>query len=155
VEAAAAAVVAVSGRTSERPERVTQIAMRSERRAIPAAVDTILAAVRPVGLPSDRIHDLAVALSEALSNAAIHGNGLDPNREVQITVKVVPRRRAQIEVKDDGYGFDHGRLSDPTHPEQLLAPSGRGVFLMRRLVDQVDYEDGGSLVRLTVGRVRS
>jgi serine/threonine-protein kinase RsbW len=136
-------------------ESRTQLAMRSERRAIPAAVDRILAAVRPVGLPSDRIHDLAVALSEALSNAAIHGNGLDPNREVQISIKVVPHSRAEVEVKDDGHGFDHGRLSDPTHPEQLLAPGGRGVFLMRRLVDRVDYEDGGSLVRLTVGKVRS
>lgn len=129
--------------------------MRSERRAIPATVERILAAVQPVGLPSDRIHDLAVALSEALSNAAIHGNGLDPNRDVQIAIRVVPHARVEVEVKDDGHGFDHGRLSDPTHPEQLLAPRGRGVFLMRRLVDRVDYEDGGSRVRLTVGKVRS
>lgn len=135
--------------------RRVQIAMRSERRAIPDAVEKILTAVGPVGLPSDRIHDLAVALSEALSNAAIHGNGLDPSREVHITVTVVPRRGAEIEVKDHGHGFDHGRVSDPTHPELLLSTGGRGVFLMRRLVDRVDYEEGGSLVRLTVGRGRS
>jgi serine/threonine-protein kinase RsbW len=145
----------MSPRRDDAPEKETRIRMRSERREIPGVVEAILRAVRPVGLPSDRIHDLAVAVSEALSNAAIHGNGLDPAREVSITVRVVPRRRAEIEVKDDGHGFDHARVSDPTNPEQLLATGGRGVFLMRRLVDQVDYEDGGSLVRLTVGRVRS
>jgi serine/threonine-protein kinase RsbW len=129
--------------------------MRSERSAIPATVERILRAVQPVGLPSDRIHDLAVALSEALSNAAIHGNRLDPAKHVTVNVTVTPRIRAEIEVKDEGHGFDHGRLSDPTDPDQILSTGGRGVFLMRRLADRVDYEQGGSLVRLTVGRVRS
>ena len=46
------------------------------------------------------------------------------------------------------------RLTDPTDPPQILATGGRGVFLMRRLVDRVDYEEGGTLVRLTVGRTR-
>ncbi len=129
--------------------------MRSERSAIPATVERILRSVQSVGLPSDRIHDLAVALSEALSNAAIHGNGLDPAKRVTVNVSVTPHTRAEIEVKDEGHGFDHGRLSDPTGPSRILATSGRGVFLMRRLADRVDYEEGGSLVRLTVGKVRS
>jgi serine/threonine-protein kinase RsbW len=124
--------------------------MRSERRAIPATVDKILAAVRPVGLDKDRLHNLAVALSEALSNAAIHGHGLDPTKPVRIDVSVTPRVRAEIEVKDEGHGFDVGRLSDPTEPAQILATGGRGVFLMRQLVDRVDYEEGGSRVRLVV-----
>ncbi len=129
--------------------------MRSERRVIPATVERILAAVRPVGLPSDRLNDLAVALSEALSNAAIHGNGLDPAKKVVITVTVVPRDHAVIEVKDEGHGFDVARLTDPTHPARILSTGGRGVFLMRRLVDRVEYEDGGARVRLTVGRTRA
>ncbi|HET7292645.1 MAG TPA: ATP-binding protein [Vicinamibacteria bacterium] len=132
-----------------------RIEMRSERRVIPATVERVLAAVRPVGLPSDRLSDLAVAVSEALSNAAIHGNGLDPEKTVVITVHAVPGDRAVIEVQDHGHGFDVARLSDPTDPAQVLAPSGRGVFLMRRLVDRLEYEDGGSRVRLTVGRRRA
>jgi serine/threonine-protein kinase RsbW len=131
-----------------------RLEMRSERRVIPATVERILAAVRPVGLPSDRLNDLAVAVSEALSNAAIHGNRLDPAKKVLITVTVVPRDRAVIEVKDEGNGFDVARLSDPTDPAQILATSGRGVFLMRQLVDRVEYGDGGACVRLTVGRAR-
>ena len=132
-----------------------RLEMRSERRVIPATVERILAAVRPVGLPSDRVHDVAVALSEALSNAAIHGNGLDPARKVVVTVTVVPCDHAVIEVKDEGHGFDVGRLADPTDPEQILATGGRGVFLMRRLVDRVEYTEGGTRVRLTVGKTRS
>jgi serine/threonine-protein kinase RsbW len=130
--------------------------MRSERRVIPAMVERILGAVRPVGLPSDRLNDLAVALSEALSNAAIHGNGMNPDKKVVVTVSVVPRERAVIEVKDEGHGFDAGELSDPTSdPARIIATSGRGVFLMRRLVDRVDYEEGGTRVRLTVKRTRA
>src|SRR5262245_2842066 len=128
--------------------------MRSERRATPATVERILAAVQPVGLPEGRLSDLAVALSEALSNAAIHGNGLDPAKTVAIEVSVIPRERAVIEVQDQGHGFDVSGLSDPTDPAQILSPRGRGVFLMRRLVDLVEYKDGGSVVRRTVGRTR-
>lgn len=129
--------------------------MRSERRVIPATVERILKAVQPVGLPSDRVHDLAVALSEALSNAAIHGNGLDPAKKVVVTLQVVPCDHAVIEVMDEGHGFDVGRLADPTDPAQILATGGRGVFLMRRLVDRVEYQDGGSRVRLIVGKTRT
>jgi anti-sigma regulatory factor (Ser/Thr protein kinase) len=93
-------------------------------------------------------------VSEALSNAAIHGNGLDPEKKVVVTVTVSPRDHAVIEVKDQGHGFDMSRLTDPTDPTQILATGGRGVFLMRRLVDRVEYEQGGTLVRLTVGRTR-
>ncbi len=129
--------------------------MRSERTAIPATVELILQSVQAVGLPSERIHDLAVAVSEALSNAAIHGNGLDPCKSVAVSVTVVPGTRVEVEVKDQGHGFDVARLADPTDPTQILATGGRGVFLMRRLVDRVDYSEGGSRVRLTVGKVRA
>jgi len=140
---------------STNAERRLEFEMRSERAAVPATVERILHAVQAVGLPSDRIHDLAVAVSEALSNAAIHGNGLDPRKNVSVALTVLPGERAEIEVKDQGHGFDVARLADPTDPEQILATGGRGVFLMRRLVDRVDYLEGGSRVRLIVGKVRS
>ena len=133
-------------------ERVLQFEMASERPAVGPAIELILSAVKDVRLSKDRLSDLAVALAEALSNAAIHGNKLLPDRKVAIRVVVQPAARAVIEVKDAGAGFDHSRVSDPTDPERLLTPGGRGVFLMRQLVDRVEYEHGGSLVRLTVER---
>jgi serine/threonine-protein kinase RsbW len=137
---------------SEADEAEVRIVMASKRRAIPKTVEKVLRAVKPVGLPSERLEDLAVAVSEALSNAAIHGNQLNPESQVVVTVRVRPHVRAVIEVKDDGPGFEAEHLHDPTDPNRLLATGGRGVFLMRRLVDEVEYVDGGSRVRLTVGK---
>ncbi len=133
-------------------ERLLQFEMASERPAVGPAIEQILSAVKHVRLSQDRLSDLAVALAEALSNAAIHGNKLNPERKVQVRVAVLPGSRAVIEVQDDGSGFDHARVSDPTDPERLLTPGGRGVFLMRQLVDRLEYERNGTLVRLTVER---
>jgi serine/threonine-protein kinase RsbW len=130
-----------------------RLEIASVRAAIPKAVERILRAVEPVGLSTERMQDLAVALSEALSNGAIHGNGLRPGSRVGVSVRVTPRVRAVIEVKDEGPGFDHQGVGDPTEQARLLSTDGRGVFLMQRLVDRVEYEDGGSRVRLTVGKL--
>ncbi|HEY7515363.1 MAG TPA: ATP-binding protein [Vicinamibacteria bacterium] len=139
----------------ERAERasrpnVQRFLMASRRSAVAATVDRVLEAVRGARLSKDRLHDLAVALAEALSNAAVHGNALRPGSRVRVRVEVDPGRRAVVEVKDSGRGFDFGALSDPTDPSRILVPGGRGVFLMRRLVDEVEFRDGGSRVRLVM-----
>jgi serine/threonine-protein kinase RsbW len=123
--------------------------MPSRRDAVAPTIDRILEAVAPAGLDGDRLTNLAVALAEALSNAAVHGHGLDPRRRVGVEVAVSPGC-VVVEVSDSGSGFDARQVSDPTEPERQLAPSGRGVFLMRRLVDEVSYNAAGNVVRLTV-----
>ena len=135
--------------------RVLNFEMKSERSAVAPAIEQILRIVKEVKLSKDRLSDLAVALAEALSNAAIHGNKLDQSCPVAVRVTVQPGLRAVIDVKDCGPGFDHSQLSDPTDPERLLTPGGRGVFLMRQLVDRLEYENGGSRVLLTVERRRN
>src|SRR5262249_60587705 len=119
------------------------------REAVATTVDRILEAVAPAGLDGDRLTDLAVALAEALSNAAVHGHRLDPRRRVAVAI-AVERGCVVVEVSDSGRGFDAGGVSDPTHPERQLATGGRGIFLMRRLVDEVAYNPSGNTVRLTV-----
>ena len=123
--------------------------MASRRDAVAPTIDRILEAVVPAGLDGDRLTDLAVALAEALSNAAVHGHRLDARRRVAIAVAMSPGC-VVVEVSDSGSGFDAGRVSDPTSPERQLAPGGRGIFLMRRLVDEVAYNRVGNTVRLTV-----
>jgi len=123
--------------------------MASRRDAVAPTVDRILEAVAPAGLDEDRLTDLAVALAEALSNAAVHGHRLDPKRRVAI-VLLVSAGCVVVEVSDSGIGFDAHAVSDPTSPERQLAPGGRGIFLMRRLVDEVSYNASGNTVRLTV-----
>ncbi len=124
--------------------------MPSRREAIAPTVDRILDASKAAGISRERRLDLAVALSEALSNAAVHGNKLRPGSKVAITVTVVAGREVTVSVKDSGGGYDHSTLVDPTESENLLAPSGRGVFLMRRLVDRLEIEPPGNGVRLTM-----
>jgi len=110
--------------------------------------------VEEAGLSPERRMDLAVAMAEALSNAAVHGNKLRPGSHVAIKVEVVPGREASVEVADSGTGFDAATLHDPTDASNLLAPGGRGVFLMRRLVDRLDIEPPGNRIRLTVRKRR-
>jgi serine/threonine-protein kinase RsbW len=99
--------------------------------------------------------NVPVALTEALSNAIIRGNHEDPDKHVRVRT-LVDTRRVVLEVRDEGEGFDFDRcLIDPTTPEQLGREDGRGLFLMRRLVDRVERLDAtphGSIVRLTLIR---
>ena len=132
--------------------RTTRFQIESRRGAVAPAVYRVLDAVKDAGLSDDQTHDLAVAVAEALSNAAVHGNALRPDAHVHVVVQVTPKKRAVIEVKDAGGGFDFAGLSDPTDPSRILIPGGRGVFLMRRLVDHLEFIDSGSRVRLVMDR---
>jgi serine/threonine-protein kinase RsbW len=126
--------------------------MPSRREAVARTVDRILAAVEPAHLSHDQKESFAVALAEALSNAAVHGNRLRSDIPVQVKVDVVPGRKAVVVVTDSGGGFDAECLCDPTDPARILTPGGRGVYLMRQLVDHVEYNDAGNEVRLTMER---
>lgn len=130
--------------------RVVRFSMASERSAVAPAVDRILRATRPLGLTQEQRDNLAVAAAEALSNAAVHGHRLDRSRAVLVSVEIVAGVRATIEVTDEGKGFEVGALADPTEPARRLIPGGRGVFLMRRLVDRVEFNERGNVVRLVV-----
>lgn len=125
--------------------------MPSRRDAVVPAVDRILRTARGATLGRGKLQDLAIALAEALSNAAVHGNRLDPALSVDVTVTVQPGR-VSVEVADRGPGFDTTAVDDPTHPERLLVPGGRGLLLMRRFADSVTHNPAGNAVRLTMRR---
>ena len=131
--------------------RVVRFAMPSRRDAVVPAVERVLRSARGAGLERGKLQDLAIAVAEALSNAAVHGNRLDPALSVQVSVRVRPGRVA-VSVADQGPGFDSGTVSDPTHPDRLLVPGGRGLLLMRKFADSVDYNEDGNSVRLTMRR---
>ncbi len=128
--------------------------MASRRADIAPMVEQILHTVEPAGFDVEQKDNLAVALAEALSNAAVHGNKLHPRSRVAVKISLTPDAEATVTVTDTGAGFDVNSVPDPSTPEKLLEPNGRGVFLMRALVDGVDYNDKGNEVRLTVRRKR-
>lgn len=98
--------------------------------------------------------NLPVALSEALSNAILRGNGDDPAKRVHVRASV-QRDCLVVEVRDEGTGFDLDACTlDPTSPDNVDREDGRGLFLMRKLTDRVErFEDGRqNVVRLTIHR---
>ena len=98
--------------------------------------------------------NLAVALTEALSNAILRGNNDDPTKHVHVMARV-DMSRLVIEVQDEGTGFDLDRCTlDPTTPANVDREDGRGLFLMRQLMDRVERFDheSGNVVRLTLNR---
>ncbi len=97
--------------------------------------------------------NVPVALSEALSNAILRGNEEDPDRAVSVSVSA-SSESIVIEVRDEGDGFDlEASTHDPADPANIEREDGRGVFLMRALMDSVEqFDDAGNVVRLTIGR---
>jgi serine/threonine-protein kinase RsbW len=100
--------------------------------------------------------NVPVALTEALSNAILRGNEEDPTKFVRITARVDDVRLV-IDVADEGVGFDIDACTvDPTRPDRLDCEDGRGLFLMRKLMDRVERLEGspggGNVVRLTLRR---
>lgn len=97
--------------------------------------------------------NVPVALSEALANAILCGNGEDPSKHVRVRASVTAAHLV-LEVRDEGPGFDIDRCTvDVTDPENLEREDGRGLFLMRQLMHHVErYDDGGNVVRLTLNR---
>jgi serine/threonine-protein kinase RsbW len=91
--------------------------------------------------------NILVALTEAVNNAIYHGNQSNPNKQIEISFKASPNFISFI-VKDEGKGFNYSSLPDPTNPENIEKPNGRGVFLMRNLADNVSFEDNGSKVTM-------
>ena len=95
--------------------------------------------------------NLRVALSEALANAMLYGNGGDASKEVGVRV-LFGRTAIEMEVADEGEGFDPNALPDPTDPDRLAQPEGRGIFLIQRLVDEVRFNDKGNTICMILRR---
>lgn len=98
--------------------------------------------------------NVPVALTEALSNAILYGNADDPGKRVRVNARVDDVVLV-VEVIDEGAGFDIESCTlDPTTPEHLENEYGRGLYLMRKLMDQVEQLSGqpGNVVRLTLRR---
>ncbi|NIM51117.1 MAG: ATP-binding protein [Gemmatimonadales bacterium] len=92
-----------------------------------------------------------VVLCEALANAIVYGNQLDPGKRVDVRVEVADDQ-LQLRVEDEGEGFDPGRVPDPTEPHRIECPEGRGLFLIRQLVDEVHFNDRGNSICMIMRR---
>lgn len=96
----------------------------------------------------DYYGELLIALTEAVNNAIVHGNKLDASKQVKLTFDLLNDTTMRFTIEDEGPGFDYSNLPDPTAPENIEKPHGRGVFLMRQLSDDCNFEDGGRIVHM-------
>ena len=90
--------------------------------------------------------DIEMALLEALANAVIHGNGDSSCKSVYVTCRCYMDGEVVITVRDEGKGFDSSTLPDPTFRENLLFTHGRGIYLIKTLMDEVSFQEGGAVV---------
>ncbi len=92
-----------------------------------------------------------MAVREAITNAMVHGNQEDETKSVEVIFNC-RGNELEVEVRDQGEGFDAANVPDPTDPSNLLKTSGRGIFLMRTFMDQIEWlprPEGGTAVRMT------
>ena len=117
----------------------------SEVAAISPFVDRLMPLFRKCGCVSEGDSGVEIALREALANAIIHGNHENPGKHVHVRCRCEPSE-ISLAVKDEGPGFDVNRISDPTAPENAVSAHGRGIYLMKALMDDVHFEEGGVVV---------
>jgi len=91
-----------------------------------------------VGFDEDTAHWIGMSVRESVTNAIQHGNKLDQSKRVDISYEVGPDY-LDISVKDQGNGFQVDNLPNPLDPENLLKPSGRGIFYIRSFMDEVEF----------------
>jgi serine/threonine-protein kinase RsbW len=99
-------------------------------------------------LDDDIYGNIMIAVTESVNNAIIHGNKSDSKKNVRLKVDL---EDAQIRftIEDEGEGFDYHNLPDPTLPENISKPGGRGIFLMKNLCDEVVFKDNGRIAQLS------
>jgi serine/threonine-protein kinase RsbW len=104
--------------------------------------------LKEFGFPvSESRINIPLACDEALTNAVLHGNGRDPNKKVNVQI-YVSHSRFKIRVADQGNGFDVADVENPLKGENLLRSSGRGIYMMRSIMDSVEFKDGGKVVEM-------
>lgn len=94
--------------------------------------------LKQIKIDENRSDWVTLSLREAVNNAVLHGNKLDPQKKVEVEIEFL-EGEVFIRIWDEGEGFDPNSLSDPTKEENLLKPHGRGIFLIKQFVDEVKF----------------
>jgi anti-sigma regulatory factor (Ser/Thr protein kinase) len=122
--------------------------MPANPEAISGVTDGVTQLLRRKGWPDDKSMEVELALQEALANAVRHGCGGDPNKRVQCYVTHDASGEVVIVIRDPGTGFDMNAVPDPLAGDNVFKPSGRGIYLINRLMDEVHFADEGREIRM-------
>jgi serine/threonine-protein kinase RsbW len=129
-----------------------QRSLPSRVAAISPFVDEVMRFIRALmgkfGGAEDHKDEIEVALHEALANAVVHGNHEESGKQVHVICRCSMDGELLITVRDEGEGFDSSAVPDPTEAQRRLLPHGRGLYVMRALMDEVWFEENGTAVRM-------
>jgi serine/threonine-protein kinase RsbW len=114
-------------------------------------IDTI---TQEAGINKDNYGKIMVSTMEAVNNAIIHGNKSDSKKLVEIEILLIANN-IHITIKDQGKGFVPEKVPDPTNPENIELINGRGVFLMKMLADEIEFNKEGNRVKMTFKNIIS
>ena len=128
--------------------------MPSETGAISPTVEQLMRLIEPWRCIVGDEFAVELALREALNNAVIHGNGMDPKKLVEIRCRCERGKGVWLIVRDQGRGFDPSTVPNPLTPQGLVAEHGRGIHLIKLLMDEVSFKRGGSEVHMWKGPMR-
>jgi serine/threonine-protein kinase RsbW len=92
--------------------------------------------------------NIVIAVTEAVNNAIMHGNKENPDKNVSISARLLNPFLLTITVQDEGNGFNVDDLPDPTLPENILSDTGRGVYIIKEICDNVEYSRNGTTVTM-------
>lgn len=118
--------------------------------AISPVIEKVLAVVTEMGCAAGREFEIELVLNEALTNAIKHGSAHDPSKQVQCCVACDHARGMLIVVRDPGPGFDPTSIPSPVVGQNLFSTSGRGIYLINQLVDEVRFEKGGTEIHMRI-----
>jgi serine/threonine-protein kinase RsbW len=127
-----------------------RLVLPSEVRYLPLVSAVAEEFARDMEFAREAVESVGLSGIEASTHAIQHGNGYDPAKEVEVVFRS-EEGSLVVTIRDEGKGFDPGAVPDPRDPANLLAESGRGIFICRRFMDEVDFEfppGGGTTVRL-------
>jgi serine/threonine-protein kinase RsbW len=116
--------------------------------AVGSVADTIDATLLKLQVPEQRRLEIGLAVQEALVNAVVHGCKNDPGKKVHCRMQADGNGRILIIVSDPGPGFHPDRVADPKQVDRVLDDHGRGVYLIRQLMDEVHFDNNGSQIRM-------
>ena len=114
--------------------------------AVEELVPRLLNIVREMECAPGQADEVELALQEALTNAVRHGTGVDPSKQVAVSCLCDEERGILLIVRDHGPGFDPEEIPDPTKATNIYSSHGRGIYLIREMMDEVRFEDGGRTV---------
>lgn len=107
--------------------------------------------MKDYNIDSDKYANILISLTEAVSNAIIHGNGEKSAKEVEISITETDAAIC-LKVTDQGVGFDYKAIPDPTTPDNVVKQGGRGIFLIRDLSDKIVFLNNGSAIEMFFNR---